>query len=78
MATKPYISGSNYLAKMSDFSKGEWQKVWDGLFWRFLHEHRSFFKQNYRLAMLISNFDKMNKEKQKQHLNTAERFLDKL
>jgi deoxyribodipyrimidine photolyase-related protein len=32
MATKPYISGSNYLMKMSDYKKGEWQDVWDGLF----------------------------------------------
>ena len=27
MATKPYISGSNYLMKMSDYKKGEWQTV---------------------------------------------------
>ena len=43
MTTKPYISGSNYLMKMSDYEKGEWQGIWDGLFWRFMHEHRSFF-----------------------------------
>ena len=29
MATKPYISGSNYLMKMSDFKKGDWQKTWE-------------------------------------------------
>ena len=40
MATKPYISGSNYLMKMSDYKKGEWQTVWDGLSWRFMHTHR--------------------------------------
>lgn len=32
MATKPYISGSNYIMKMSNYSKGEWQNTWDGLF----------------------------------------------
>ena len=42
MTTKPYISGSNYLMKMSDYKKGAWQTIWDGLFWRFMHVHRAF------------------------------------
>ena len=78
MATKPYISGSNYLMKMSDFKKGEWQKTWDALFWRFLHVHRDFFGKNPRLNMLVRNFDKMNSEKQQAHLNTAEKFLESI
>ncbi len=78
MATKPYISGSNYLMKMSNYKKGEWQNVWDGLFWRFMHTHRTFFLQNPRLGMLGRSFDKMPDSKQKAHLNTAEQFLDSL
>ena len=78
MATKPYISGSNYLMKMSDYKKGEWQKVWDGLFWRFMHKHRTFFLQNPRLGMLVRSFDKMNHEKQNAHMLAAERFLKRI
>jgi deoxyribodipyrimidine photolyase-related protein len=78
MTTKPYISGSNYLMKMSDYAKGDWQAVWDGLFWRFMHVHRSFFLQNPRLGMLINTFDKMKSEKQQLHLVNAEAFLQKL
>ena len=78
MTTKPYISGSNYLMKMSDYEKGEWQGTWDGLFWRFMHEHRSFFLKNPRLGMLIGTFDKMNEEKQWVHLNNATIFLKNL
>ena len=78
MATKPYISGSNYLMKMSDYKKGEWQDVWDGLFWRFMHNHRDFFLQNPRLGMLVNTFDKMPATKQLMHLNNAERFLESL
>ncbi|MEZ5007962.1 MAG: cryptochrome/photolyase family protein [Chitinophagales bacterium] len=77
-ATKPYISGSNYLNKMSDYPKGEWQAVWDGLFWRFMHEHESFFKKNPRTAMLLSTYDKMPDEKKNTHLKNAEQFLKKL
>ena len=78
MATKPYISGSNYLMKMADYKKGEWQKVWDGLFWRFMHTHRAFFLQNPRLGMLVGSFDKMAEIKQEAHLITAEQFLSSL
>ena len=78
MATKPYISGSNYLMKMSDYKKGEWQKVWDGLFWRFMHTHRDFFLQNPRLGMLVRSYDKMPDIKQKVHLNNAKQFLNTL
>ncbi len=78
MTTKPYISGSNYLMKMSDYEKGDWQQVWDGLFWRFMHVHRSFFLTNPRLGMLVNTFDKMATEKQQVHLTNAEEFLKQL
>ncbi len=78
MTTKPYISGSNYLVKMSDYEKGSWQPVWDGLFWRFMHIHRSFFLKNPRLGMLVNTFDKMTTEKQQLHLTNAEVFLRQL
>jgi len=78
MSTKPYISGSNYLLKMSDFEKGEWQLIWDGLFWRFMHEHRDFFLKNPRLSMLIKSFDKMSDEKKQSHLLNANHYLNSL
>jgi deoxyribodipyrimidine photolyase-related protein len=78
MATKPYISGSNYLMKMSDYKKGEWQKIWDGLFWRFLNVQRDYFLANPRLGMLVRMFDKMPAEKRSSHLSHATKFLDSL
>ena len=75
MATKPYISGSNYLMKMSDFEKGDWQPIWDGLFWRFMHVYRDFFLKNPRLGMLVKTFDKMTEEKKESHIHQAENFL---
>lgn len=75
MMTKPYITGSNYLMKMGHWRKGPWQQTWDGLFWRFMHVHRTFFQSNPRLGMLVGTFDKMPEEKQKEHLQNAERFL---
>ena len=78
MATKPYISGSNYLMKMSNYKKGDWQETWDGLFWRFMHTHRDFFLSNPRLGMLVRMFDKMPAEKRQKHIKKAETYLQTL
>ena len=78
MTTKPYISGSNYLMKMSDYEKGSWQPIWDGLFWRFMHVHRRFFLQNPRIGMLVKTFDKMPEEKRNAHLQIANNYLESL
>ena len=55
--TKPYISGSNYILKMSNYSKGEWTDLWDGLFWRFLKKHRPLFEKNPRTKVLLNLLD---------------------
>ena len=77
-STKPYISSSNYIIKMSNYKKGEWSSIWDGLFWRFMDKHREKLKNNPRLNMLIKNFDKMDNIKRNNHLIIAEKFLKKL
>ncbi|MHC5213930.1 MAG: cryptochrome/photolyase family protein [Planctomycetota bacterium] len=43
ITTKPYISSSNYIRKMSDFKPGPWCDIWDSLFWRFIHTHKKVF-----------------------------------
>jgi len=53
IVTKPYISGSNYLLKMSNYPKGDWVEIWDGLFWRFVHLHRQVFSSNPRTGALV-------------------------
>ncbi len=78
MSTKPYISGSNYLKKMSNYPKGEWMEIWDALFWRFMHVHRDFFLKNPRLGMLVRNFDKQPSKKQNNYLKKANQFLSRL
>jgi deoxyribodipyrimidine photolyase-related protein len=74
-ATKPYICGSNYILKMSDYAKGEWCDILDGLYWRFINKHREFFLKNPRLSMMVSLFDKMDEGKKKRLSVAAERFL---
>jgi deoxyribodipyrimidine photolyase-related protein len=78
MSTKPYISGSSYILKMSDYKKGKWCEVWDGLFWNFMNKQREFFVKNPRMRMLISSFDKMDESKRNIHLENAKSFLKNL
>ena len=67
-ATKPYISGSNYILKMSDFKSGEWSIEVDALFWSFIYKKREFFLSNPRLSMMVRTLDKMDEEKRSAHL----------
>lgn len=78
MTTKPYISGSSYLMKMGNWEKGIWQQIWDGLFWLFIHDNRSFFEQSPRMKMLVNTLDKMTADKRKQHFETATEYLQNL
>jgi len=78
ITTKPYISSSNYIRKMSDFSEGKWCRIWDGLYWRFIYQHRDFFNKNPRMKVMINQIDRMGRERMKQHLAIANRFLERL
>jgi deoxyribodipyrimidine photolyase-related protein len=74
-ATKPYISGSNYILKMGDFRRGPWCEIWDGLYWRFIDRHRPFFQTNPRLAMMVRLLDRMDTAKREGLFNQAEQFI---
>jgi deoxyribodipyrimidine photolyase-related protein len=51
--TKPYISTSNYLLRMSDYKRdGKWDKVWDGMYWIFLKRNEKWMKKNGRFGMI--------------------------
>jgi deoxyribodipyrimidine photolyase-related protein len=54
MTTKPYISGANYILKMSDYKKGEWGDMWTKLYWDFVTKHQELFINNPRMRMLIT------------------------
>ncbi len=77
ITTKPYISGSSYILRMSDFRKGPWCEIWDALFWRFMAKHRDFFASNHRMSVLVSQLDKMG-DKLCKHQEIADKFLRKI
>ena len=78
MSSKPYISSSNYLKKMSDFPDGDWRKIWDGLYWRFIDLNRELFNKNIRMKFMVNMLDKMTPEKKESHFKIAKSYLSKL
>ena len=74
-ATKPYICGSNYLLKMSDYKKGEWCDAVDGLYWRFIDKHREFFASQPRLSLMPKALDRLSDERRKRIFDAAEQFI---
>jgi deoxyribodipyrimidine photolyase-related protein len=68
LATKPYVSSSAYIDRMSDYCKGcrysrkeknnEKSCPFDTLYWDFLSSQRKTFDKNPRMAMMLKNLDR--------------------
>ena len=78
MSTKPYISSSNYLKKMSNYKKAQWQEIWDALYWRFIDKHREVFNKNIRMKFMVSMYDKMLTEKKEKFIIIADNYFKSL
>ena len=78
MMTKPYISSSNYIEKMSNYDKGEWKESWDGLYWSFIKKHREKIENIPRMKIMTSHLDRMDETTLKKHQKNAEKFKEKL
>jgi deoxyribodipyrimidine photolyase-related protein len=76
--TKPYLSGSNYVRKMSYYPKGEWCEVWDGLFWSFIGDYHEFFAGNPRLSVMARSWEKMAPGKKEAHRDAGEGFWERV
>jgi deoxyribodipyrimidine photolyase-related protein len=81
ITTKPYISGSSYIVKMSDFKKGKkgdlksWDIIWDALFWNFVGMHYEKLSQEGRLGFIGIQYRKMSQEKKKRYTQIAKEYI---
>ena len=77
-ATKPYIGGANYIAKMSNYSKsGDWADEIDGLYWRFVDRHRKVFAANQRMSMMLGTLERMAADRKETLFTAAEAFVER-
>jgi len=77
--TKPYVSTSNYLLKMSDYRKGEWCKEWDALFYAFLAENKSKLKGGAAVYLRnLAAFEKKDSADRRRLLALADSVISRL
>ena len=77
-ATKPYICGSAYILKMSDWEKGDWCDVWDGLYWRFIEMNRETFAKNHRMSMMVKMATQIEPSRKTRIFQAAEAFIERV
>ena len=76
-STKPYICGSNYIIKMSNYKKGNWSDIVDGLYWNFVHNNKEVLSKNPRMGMVMMSYRKLKEERKDHLLNIANEFIVK-
>jgi deoxyribodipyrimidine photolyase-related protein len=75
MITKPYVSSSNYICKMSDYKKGAWCSIWDALYWHFIYKHHALLNSIPRAKIMASPLARMDAKKLAEQLKVAKAFL---
>ena len=76
-STKPYICGSNYIIKMSNYKKGNWSDIVDGLYWNFIHTNKDILAKNPRMGMVMMSYRKLKEDRKDYLLKTANEFIAK-
>ncbi len=85
VGSKPYVSGGNYINKMSNYCKscaykigektGETACPFNYLYWAFVHHQHARLGKNPRMAQVYRTWMRMTDEKRNETLQSAERFL---
>ena len=74
-STKPYICASSYILKMSNYKKGEWTDIVDGLYWKFVDQKRDKLKKNPRIGIMTKMIDNMEAKRKERIFRAANNFL---
>jgi len=75
MMTRPYISSSNYIKKMSDYKNENWFNIWDALYWYFLLTHSDLLNKIYAFKAQINLLKKMDQTKKESYIKLSQTIL---
>jgi deoxyribodipyrimidine photolyase-related protein len=83
MTTKPYVSGSAYVNRMSDYCKGcafhpTKTCPWTSLYWAFLDRHEDRLAGNFRMSMPLRSLGKRAPERRARDRWVREQVLARL
>lgn len=73
----PFICTSKTLMDKSDYTRGEWANVWDGLYWRFIEKHKAVLHKNPRMRSAVQRLDRLDPDQKRILHYRAEDFLNK-
>ncbi len=73
----PYICTSKTLLDKSNYERGEWCNVWDGLYWRFIENHKAVLKKQPKMRAIVHRLDSLDADRRRIIRYRAEDFLTK-
>ena len=86
LASKPYVSGGNYINKMSNCCSqckydvkekiGETACPFNYLYWNFVDEHRQSFSENGRVSLMVNSYDKKPEQEKQEIRQSAINFIN--
>ena len=63
------------MLRMSNYKKGEWCDVVDGLYWRFIENNLAFFEKNPRLSLMTKALGRLDIDRKQMIFEKAENFI---
>lgn len=73
--SKPYISSSSYILRMSNYKKGSWFDIWNALFYSYLVRHKSKLVGKYSIYNRnLSWFMSLSSQVRKNVMATARKY----
>lgn len=71
----PPLSPSNEILEISNYERGVWSDIWDGLFWRFVEKHQTTLAKNPRMRVLVQRLNRLEADHKRIISYRAEDFL---
>lgn len=81
MMTRPYFASSNYISKMSNYSKtkdNDWHIKWDTIYYNFINKHSKYLKSNYATSRMVVHWDKKSKKEKDIILTNAKKYIKEM
>jgi deoxyribodipyrimidine photolyase-related protein len=88
LASKPYVSGGNYINKMSNYcaqckydvkqKTGDRACPFNYLYWNFVDTHRQDFMENGRVSLMTGMFDRKSDSEKAEIRTSSQLFMDEL
>jgi deoxyribodipyrimidine photolyase-related protein len=74
--TRPYLSSSNYILKMSNYKKDKWCIIMDALYYNFINIHKKYLSKNYATSRQVAFWNKKSISEKNKIIKIANDYLN--